>query len=178
MALSLVLHVLVHIYLKMTVIYHFEKYKEEKIKKDSKMKRILARMLVVALVLQMGLPLNVMAAPSELQETETETEAPLREEISESEEASEEATEEVATEEISEESTEENTEEVLEPISSEEEMDDLGATGEDCTELKRMVKRKETSPAKRELTSLFSKYFIRKRCLFLGRCLLHYCKAD
>jgi len=106
-------------------------------KKDSKMKRILARMLVVALVLQMGLPLNVMAAPSELQETETETEAPLREEISESEEASEEATEEVATEEISEvateeiseESTEENTEEVLEPISSEEEMDDFGATG-------------------------------------------------
>lgn len=118
-------------------------------------------MLVVALVLQMDLPLNVMAAPSELQETETETEAPLREEISESEEVSEEATEEVATEEISEESTEENTEEVLEPISSEEEMDDLGATGEDCTELKRMVKRKETSLAKRELTSLFSKYFIR-----------------
>lgn len=105
-------------------------------KKDSKMKRILARLLVVALVLQMGLPLNVMAAPSELQETETETEAPLREDDSESEEVSEEATEEVATEEISEESTEENTEEVLAPISSEEEMDDLRATGEDCTDIR------------------------------------------
>lgn len=59
-------------------------------KKDSKMKRILARMLVVALVLQMGLPLNVMAAPSELQESETEM--PVSEDVSESEEFSQEST--------------------------------------------------------------------------------------
>lgn len=40
-------------------------------------KRILARMLVVILVIQMALPLNVMAAPSELQSGETEVEDTL-----------------------------------------------------------------------------------------------------